>query len=124
MSGDPDERDLRRLPHALRRAIEVAPKQDSGYTAKQKVIRGLIDYIASLSDAEAYYQHAVLKGREPVGHLCAVPLALMTSQEGRQRTGSGVDCDAAGGPRPSRRALRTSWYEPVETEGPISTVGR
>ena len=69
-SGDLNERELRRLPHALRRAIEVGMNQRYGYSSKaQKVHRGLLDYIAGLSDADAYHQHAVLKGREPMGHL-------------------------------------------------------
>ena len=69
-SGDLNERELRRLPHALRRAIEVGMNQAPGYATKaQKVHRGLLDYIAGLSDADAYHQHAVLRGREPMGHL-------------------------------------------------------
>jgi len=67
--AEPDEKDLRRLPHELRRTIQDSMLQESHYTRRQKVHRGLLDYIASLSDADAYHQHAVLKGREPVGHL-------------------------------------------------------
>ncbi len=40
-----------------------------GSTKAQRVHRGLLDYIAGLSDAEADYEHSVLKGREVVGHL-------------------------------------------------------
>lgn len=66
---EPNDSDLRRLPHGLRAAIDVATRQQSHYNKAQNVARGLIDYIASLSDAQAYYEHSVLKGREPVGHL-------------------------------------------------------
>ena len=73
--GSPDEKDLRRLPHALRRSVQVAIDQQAdgmeaaSYGLKQRVHRGLLDFISGLSDAEAYRQHAVLKGREPFGHL-------------------------------------------------------
>lgn len=72
-SGDstpPDEHKLRRLPSGLRRAIKLGGAQiDSGYTMKQRIIRGLLDYLSALSDLEAYEMHAVLKGREIAGHL-------------------------------------------------------
>lgn len=68
-SSSPDEQSLRRLPYNLRRTIEVAFKQESNYTHAQKIYRGILDYMSGLSDAEAYHLHAVLKGREVVGHL-------------------------------------------------------
>ena len=68
--GKPGERELRRLPHALRRAIELGMQQeDSGYTLEQTIDRGVLDYMAGLSDDEAYHLHAVLKGRDFAGHL-------------------------------------------------------
>lgn len=69
--GDqPDEQLLRRLPSALRRAIDVARNQPmSTYDRRKCVYRGLTDYIASLSDEDAYRQHAILKGRASMGHL-------------------------------------------------------
>lgn len=75
-TGVASERELRRLPAGLRRSIDVGLRQSDaegtgiGYSTRAKTVcRGLIDYIASLSDADAYHQHAVLKGREPMGHL-------------------------------------------------------
>lgn len=61
----------RRLPPALTEAISIGELQQetSGYTYKEVLIRGLIDYIASLSDAGAYTLHAVIKGREEAGYL-------------------------------------------------------
>ncbi|NMR30524.1 dGTP triphosphohydrolase [Crystallibacter degradans] len=64
-----DEQSLRRLPNALRRTLDLALAQDSSYTHKQKIYRGILDFISGLSDSEAYYLHAVLAGREHVGHL-------------------------------------------------------
>jgi len=64
-----DEQKLRRLPPGLRRAVDVGLKQASSYTRRQKICRGVVDYVASLSDAEAYGLHAVLRGREVAGHL-------------------------------------------------------
>jgi dGTPase len=49
--------------------MTLGMKQDSTYTLNQKVVRGVLDYIASLSDAEAYGLHAVIEGREMAGHL-------------------------------------------------------
>lgn len=66
---EPNDSELRRLPHALRAAVDTSLRQKSNYTKAQSVTRGLIDYIAGLSDSQAYYEHSVLKGREPVGHL-------------------------------------------------------
>lgn len=69
-SASPSEQELRRLPHALRRSIEIALSQSyAGYTLKQSIARGLLDYVSGLSDAEAYQVHAVLKGREAAGYL-------------------------------------------------------
>ncbi|WP_075827884.1 deoxyguanosinetriphosphate triphosphohydrolase family protein [Cellulosimicrobium sp. CUA-896] len=65
----PGEQALRRLPYGLRRAIGVGLSQESGYTLRQKIVRGLLDYIAGLSDSEAYHLHAVLRGREHAGQL-------------------------------------------------------
>jgi dGTPase len=67
--GDVDRRGMRRLPRYLQWAVEVALGQPGDGTKSERVHRGLIDYIASLSDSDAYHQHSVLKGREPVGHL-------------------------------------------------------
>ena len=67
-----DPRMERRLPSALRWFVRVALGQNSEEakpTRAERVHRGLVDYIAGLSDSEAYEQHAVLKGREPQGHL-------------------------------------------------------
>jgi dGTPase len=69
LEAKPSDSDLRRLPHALRAAVDTSLRQDSTYTKSQRILRGLIDYIAGLSDAQAYFEHSVLKGREPVGHL-------------------------------------------------------
>lgn len=68
-SDHPDPHNLRRLPHGLRRALEVSVTQDSTYRRPQRIYRGILDYIAGLSDSEAYHLHSVLKGREYVGHL-------------------------------------------------------
>jgi dGTPase len=67
--GRTDEKVQRRLPQGLRRTVKLGLAQKSSYNRKQKVIRGVLDYIASLSDAEAYRLHAVLRGREVAGHL-------------------------------------------------------
>lgn len=67
--GRTDEKVQRRLPQGLRRTVKLGLAQRSSYSRKQKVIRGILDYIASLSDAEAYRLHAVLRGREVAGHL-------------------------------------------------------
>lgn len=67
--GLPNEKQLRRLPQGLRRSIELGIKQESKYQLDKKVARGVIDYIASLSDGEAYSLHATLRGREMAGHL-------------------------------------------------------
>lgn len=67
---DPDEHMLRRLPFTLRRAITVGLTQSGPrYKLKQQLTRGVLDYIASLSDLEAYSVHAVIKGRAVAGHL-------------------------------------------------------
>lgn len=66
---EPDEQALRRLPYGLRRAISVGLLQPSTYTLKQKIARGLLDYMSGLSDSEAYQLHAVLQGREHAGQL-------------------------------------------------------
>jgi dGTPase len=68
-SEEPDDSDLRRLPHELRAAVELSLRQQSKYSKAQRVTRGLLDYIAGLTDAQAYHEHSILKGREPVGHL-------------------------------------------------------
>lgn len=70
----PSPRDLQRLPNALRRAVERGQLQWSNrkaqvYTERQTLVRGLVDYISGLSDAEAYRVHAVLKGGEAYGLL-------------------------------------------------------
>jgi dGTPase len=68
-SGEPTEKELRSLPYALRTAIDVGMRENT-YSSRTKIVhRGLLDYISGLSDADAYHQHAVLQGREPVGHL-------------------------------------------------------
>ncbi len=75
---DIDEHRLRRLPFGLRRAIRLGLEQrekdegngwHSGYTRQQQILRGVVDYLSGLSDAEAYTLHAVLRGREVAGHL-------------------------------------------------------
>lgn len=68
-SDNPDAHSLRRLPHGLLQTLRVSLAQDSTYKRLQKIYRGILDYIASLSDAEAYQLHAVLKGRDYAGHL-------------------------------------------------------
>lgn len=68
-SDQPDPHNLRRLPNGLRQALHVSVTQESAYKRPQRIYRGILDYIASLSDAEAYHVHAVLKGREYAGHL-------------------------------------------------------
>nr|BFE42559.1 deoxyguanosinetriphosphate triphosphohydrolase [Pseudarthrobacter oxydans] len=68
-SDKPDAHSLRRLPYGLTRTIEVSRQQESNYTQSQRIYRGILDYIAGLSDSEAYHLHAVLKGREYAGHL-------------------------------------------------------
>ena len=70
----PTPRDLQRLPNALRRAVERGQFQRSNrrkqvYTEPQTLVRGLVDYISGLSDAEAYRVHAVLQGGEAYGLL-------------------------------------------------------
>lgn len=65
----PKELELRRLPHALRHAVLIVFKQDPEYTHAERLCRALLDYIASLSDPEAYAVHARLRGREAFGHL-------------------------------------------------------
>ncbi len=71
----PDPRKLRKLPAALTRAVDVAIHQMENshdpvrYDLQACVYRGLTDFIAGLSDADAYDQHAVLKGRPAHGHL-------------------------------------------------------
>jgi len=71
-AGDaPDEQLQRRLPTGLRRAIDIGLKQSAPawYSRQKRVYRGLVDYIASLSDEDAYRHHAVLKGRPGAGQL-------------------------------------------------------
>jgi dGTPase len=68
-SAVPTERELRRLPYALRRAVERGQLQRSlrgtkVYDERKTLIRGLVDYISGLSDTEAYRVHAILKGGE------------------------------------------------------------
>ena len=72
-TGAPTESELRRLPHDLRRTIEIGQRQQaegiSRYTSSQVLDRALLDFMAMLSDAGAYELHARLKGREAFGHL-------------------------------------------------------
>lgn len=73
-TAKPTQRELRRLPYALRRAVERGQAQQSTcttpvYDERKTLIRGLVDYISGLSDAEAYRVHAVLKGGEAYGLL-------------------------------------------------------
>jgi dGTPase len=69
IEGKPLTRQMRRLPYALQRCIRLALTQSGPYTKEERVYRGLLDYLSGLSDAEAYHEHAVMKGREPFGHL-------------------------------------------------------
>ncbi|OFJ50488.1 hypothetical protein BEL07_27970 [Mycolicibacterium grossiae] len=69
LATEPSEREKRTLPYALTRAISFAFRQDSHYTERQCVVRGLIDFLSGLSDAEAYTLHSVLKGREGDGFI-------------------------------------------------------
>lgn len=67
-----DPRAERRLPASLRWFVEIALKQQSESvkpSRSERVHRALVDYVASLSDEEAYIQHAVLDGREVQGRL-------------------------------------------------------
>lgn len=71
-SGDgvPDGQRVRRLPYALKVAIEkTRARPGETYRARECVYRGLADFISSLSDEDAYYQHSVLVGRPSFGHL-------------------------------------------------------
>jgi dGTPase len=73
-TAEPTERDLRRLPYALRRAVSRGQLQQSSrakpvYNEHQTLVRGLVDYISGLSDAEAYRVHAVMQGGEAYGLL-------------------------------------------------------
>lgn len=69
--GDhPDEQLVRRLPYNLRVYIErTISNPGRTYKLRECVYRGLVDFISSLSDEDAYYQHAVLVGRPSHGHL-------------------------------------------------------
>lgn len=68
--GEPDDQLLRRLPYRLRVYIDkTLQHQGSTYRRRQSVFRGLTDYIASLSDDDAYYQHSVLVGRPSYAQL-------------------------------------------------------
>ena len=73
MDAKPKQNELRRLPHDLRRAIVIGQQQQelgsSTYKHAQVLDRGLIDFMAGLSDKGAYELHARLKGREAFGHL-------------------------------------------------------
>ena len=73
-TAKPTDRDLRRLPFALRRAVTRGQLQQAAstkqvYSDRQTLVRGLVDYISGLSDAEAYRVHAVLQGGEAYGLL-------------------------------------------------------
>ena len=69
--GDhPDEQLVRRLPYSLRVYIErTIANPGKTYKLRECVYRGLVDFISSLSDEDAYYQHSVLVGRPSHGHL-------------------------------------------------------
>lgn len=67
-----DARAERRLPASLRWFVEVALHQSSDSvkpSRSERIHRALVDYVASLSDEEAYIQHSVLEGREVQGRL-------------------------------------------------------
>jgi len=69
--GDhPDDQLVRRLPYNLRVYIDRT-RANSGptYKLRECVYRGLADFISSLSDEDAYYQHSVLVGRPSHRHL-------------------------------------------------------
>lgn len=63
-NGEPDDQLLRRLPYNLRVYIDkTLSNRGATYGRTECVYRGLTDFIASLSDDDAYYQHSVLGGR-------------------------------------------------------------
>lgn len=69
--GDhPDEQLVRRLPYNLRVYIDrTRANPGATYKLRECVYRGLTDFISSLSDEDAYYQHSVLVGRPSHNHL-------------------------------------------------------
>ena len=66
---EPDARALRRLPSGLRHAVGIAKRTGDGYSLRQQIYRGLVDFMASLSDAAAYSLHATLRGEVRSGVL-------------------------------------------------------
>lgn len=68
--GAVNEQLARRLPYNLRSYVDKTI-QHAGpvYKRRQRVYRGLADFISSLSDADAYHQHSVLTGRPTHGRL-------------------------------------------------------
>lgn len=61
---------LRRLPYNLRVYIDgTIENAGATYKLRQCIYRGLADFISSLSDDDAYFQHSVLVGRPSHGHL-------------------------------------------------------
>lgn len=68
--AEPDEQLVRRLPDFLRVSIEATlEKSGETYNKRECVYRGLTDYVASLSDDDAYFQHSVLLGQASHRHL-------------------------------------------------------
>ena len=72
---DPDSQKLRRLPFGMQYAINVALSQpqngEDHYppTRRQRLFRGLVDYICSLNDNAAYSLHSKLTGEQQEGFL-------------------------------------------------------
>lgn len=69
--GEKEKYEARRLPSGLRRAVDIGLRQrkfsNSPYTTDQVVVRGVVDYLASLTDSEVYSQHRIHKGDEQAG---------------------------------------------------------
>lgn len=65
----PDAHQLRRLFPGLARAIELGRQQNVYPTLQKTLYRGILDYMSSLSDSEAYSLHAVLQGTERAGQI-------------------------------------------------------
>lgn len=68
--GEPRQSEKRRLPVALREYIDKSRTQKDGpYTVQNRLDRGLIDWIASLSDQEAYLAHGLITGSRDLSNL-------------------------------------------------------
>ena len=68
--GEPRQSEKRRLPVALHENVDKARAQlDGHYSVQNRLDRGLVDWLASLSDQEAYLAHGLIMGARELGSL-------------------------------------------------------